>query len=706
MSAAAAKRTVLAAASILALVALSILVPAGGASSERRDSEPPTTPRNVRVAGATQSLVRIAWDPSTDNVGVEGYYVFGDKGKATVDVLDDQGKPILDDDGKPMGDAPGFTVEWLGCGESTEITVIAFDASQNRSGKATVTVSTAACGDLQPPTAPSAFTQVATSTDSVVLAWAASSDNVGVVEYGVNRNLQRVATPTQPTVTLTGLSCGSTYEYAVDAADAAGNRSPLATAYVQTAPCPSPTRHDLALDADGSRCLEHHADGPGAELERVERQRRGHGLRRLPKRDEGGIGDQHERQPERPLLRNVLSVRRARPRRAGRTSAAAQLTVSTAACSTTPPPTTDTISPSTPTGLAASNITQTGLALNWNASSDNVGVTGYDVYRNGARVASVTSTSVNQSALSCGTSYPFAVRALDGAGRTSAAAQLTVSTAACSTTPPPTDTTPPSTPTGLGISSATRTSVSLTWNPSTDNVGVAGYRLYVNGSFNVTTTQPATTVSNLSCGTTYTFAVDALDAEGNNSPQASVTGSTAACADTQAPTAPTNVVASSRTATSIALSWSASSDSVGVAGYGLYRGGVEVGSTSTTTGIFAGLTCNTNYTLAVDAYDAAGNRSAKTTVMVSTTACPDTTPPSDAERARRLERDADEPDADLERVDRQRRRHRLRRLPQRHEDGHRAVADVVDRPASRAGRPTPSASWRSTPPGTRRRPCR
>ena len=157
MSAAAAKRTVLAAASILAIVALSILVPVGGASSARRDSEPPTTPRNLRVAGATQSLVRIAWDPSTDNVGVKGYYVFGDKGKATVDVLDDQGNPILDDDGKPIGDAPGFTVEWLGCGESTEITVITKDASQNGSEKATVTVSTAACGDLQPPTAPSAF---------------------------------------------------------------------------------------------------------------------------------------------------------------------------------------------------------------------------------------------------------------------------------------------------------------------------------------------------------------------------------------------------------------------------------------------------------------------------------------------------------------------------------------------------------------------
>ena len=107
-----------------------------------------------------------------------------------------------------------------------------------------------------------------------------------------------------------------------------------------------------------------------------------------------------------------------------------------------------------------------------------------------------------------------------------------------------------------------------------------------------------------------------------------MTGSTVRVADTQAPTAPTNVVAGSRTATSIASRWSASSDNVGVTGYGLYRGGVQTGTSSSTTGIFSGLTCNTNYTLAVDAYDAAGNHSAKSRVMVATTACPDTTPPS------------------------------------------------------------------------------
>ena len=67
---------------------------------------------------------------------------------------------------------------------------------------------------------------------------------------------------------------------------------------------------------------------------------------------------------------------------------------------------------------------------------------------------------------------------------------------------------------------------------------------------------------------------------------------------------------------------------MGVTGYGLYRGGTRVATTAGTTGIVSGLTCGTNYTLAVDAYDAAGNRPPQAVLMVSTTACPDTQPPS------------------------------------------------------------------------------
>ena len=150
----------------------------------------------------------------------------------------------------------------------------------------------------------------------------------------------------------------------------------------------------------------------------------------------------------------------------------------------------------------------------------------------------------------------------------------------------------------------------------------------MNGSGVADPASPGATVSALACGTAFTFEVDASDAAGNRSTRARITASTAACGDSQPPTAPANVVASSRTATSIALTWSAATDNVGVTGYGLYRAGTLVGSSPTTSGLFTGLSCNTNYTLSVDAYDAAANRSQKTTVLVSTTACVDSTPPS------------------------------------------------------------------------------
>jgi hypothetical protein len=77
----------------------------------------------------------------------------------------------------------------------------------------------------------------------------------------------------------------------------------------------------------------------------------------------------------------------------------------------------------------------------------------------------------------------------------------------------------------------------------------------------------------------------------------------------------------SATATSVAITWSASTDNTAVAGYGLYRGSSSVGSTPGTNYTFSGLACGTSYTLSVDAYDAAGNRSAKGSVNGTTATC-------------------------------------------------------------------------------------
>ena len=79
----------------------------------------------------------------------------------------------------------------------------------------------------------------------------------------------------------------------------------------------------------------------------------------------------------------------------------------------------DTQAPSAPTGLTASNVTSSGLTLSWQAASDNVGVTGYDVYRNGSLIGTANGTSYNVTGLSASTSYQFTVKARDAAGNVS-----------------------------------------------------------------------------------------------------------------------------------------------------------------------------------------------------------------------------------------------------------------------------------------------
>ncbi|NEV94524.1 S8 family serine peptidase [Psychroflexus sp. YR1-1] len=94
----------------------------------------------------------------------------------------------------------------------------------------------------------------------------------------------------------------------------------------------------------------------------------------------------------------------------------------------------DTQAPSTPTAFAASNVTETSVNLSWDASTDNVGVEGYEVIQGSSVLGSTVNTSVKVNGLSAGTTYSFAVKAKDAAGNTSASATLSVTTASSSVT--------------------------------------------------------------------------------------------------------------------------------------------------------------------------------------------------------------------------------------------------------------------------------
>ena len=144
------------------------------------------------------------------------------------------------------------------------------------------------------------------------------------------------------------------------------------------------------------------------------------------------------------------------------------------------------------------------------------------------------------------------------------------------------DTQPPTAPANLASPSQTPTTIALTWSASTDNVGVTGYRIREGTTQVGTSTATSFTVTALAPASTHTYTVVAVDAAGNvSAPSNAVTVTTTSTSvDTTPPTAPANLTSPSHTATTIALSWTASTDTVGVTGYRIREGTTQVGTST------------------------------------------------------------------------------------------------------------------------------
>ncbi len=278
----------------------------------------------------------------------------------------------------------------------------------------------------------------------------------------------------------------------------------------------------------------------------------------------------------------------------------------------------DTVPPTVPTGLTTTGATDASISLSWTASTDNVGVTGYKIFRNGAQVGTSLTPGYTDSGLAASTMYTYTVSAYDAVGNDSAqSAQLIVSTTASP------DTTPPSVPTGLTTTGASDSSVSLSWTASTDNVAVTGYKIFRGGAQVGTSPTASYTDSGLTASTMYSYTVSAYDAANNNSAQsAALVVSTNTTVDTTPPSVPTGLMQTASTSTSISLGWTASTDDVGVTGYTIFRAGTQVGTSATTMYTDTGLTDSTSYSYTVSAYDAAMNNSAPSTALSAmTSAC-------------------------------------------------------------------------------------
>ncbi len=265
--------------------------------------------------------------------------------------------------------------------------------------------------------------------------------------------------------------------------------------------------------------------------------------------------------------------------------------------------------------ISASEPTPFSVALSWTQATDNVGVTSYQVYQDGTKIATLSSSSdqtYTVTGLSASTAYVFSLKAQDAAGNQSEASnQLTITTA-----PPSDDTEAPTTPV-LSLDSQAATTVSLSWTASTDNDQLAFYYLYQN-EVQVATLPPATTthtVTQLAPGN-YAFTLKAVDAAGNQSEQSNPAVITIPAAtepgdstDTEPP-APFELSAAA-SPTSLNLSWNTPRDNQAVTSYIILQNGVAVDTlpATATTYTVQNLDADSTYTFTVVAYDAAGNSS-------------------------------------------------------------------------------------------------
>ncbi len=357
----------------------------------------------------------------------------------------------------------------------------------------------------------------------------------------------------------------------------------------------------------------------------------------------------------------------------------------------------DTNPPSVPTGLTSSNVAATSFDVSWSASTDDTGVTGYNVYLDGSNIGSVSGTSASITGLSSNTGYSVAVSAFDAASNESAqSSPINVTTSAASLSCSSTVSSFPysegfesndgwtqvtgddgnwvrdanGTPSnGTGPGSAVEGSFYMFLEASTngsfgqigpnatailesdcfdlsgESTATFSFQHHMNGTSIGSLTVQAS-VDDLNWTDLWTLAgsqgnqwnaVDVnLDSYAGGSVKLRIVGTTGTSwssdiavddlslsvggsgGDTEAPTIPTGLASSNIAETSFDVTWNASSDNVGVVQYNVYLDGSNLGSVTGTGATITGLTASTTYVVAVEAEDAAGNTSGQASINVTT----------------------------------------------------------------------------------------
>ncbi len=566
-----------------------------GGSTTTPDTSPPTVPQNLSAVVASDTQVDLGWSASTDVGGgsVAGYRVYRDGiqvGAVTT--------------------ATSYSDMGLTANTAYSYSVSAYDnaapANESALSSPPVSMTTLAPPDTSPPTVPQNLSATATGSTSVSLNWNASTDTGGgsVAGYGLYRGGVLVASVTTGTsYTDTGLTANTSYSYTVLAFDDAvpANASAQSSPSVNVTTPPvidtlppgipqnlsatvvSETRVDLSWAAS--------TDNGGGTVAGYKIYRDGAFVIQVTATTYSDTG----LTASTAYSYSVSAVDDATPANESAQSSPVNVT------------TLDTSPPTVPQGLNATAVSETQVNLGWNVSTDNGGgaVAGYRVYRDGTFLTQVAVTSYNDTGLTGNTAYNYTVSAFDNAVPANESAQSSPPVSVTTL-----DTLPPTVPQNLSATAVSETQVDLSWSASTDNGGgsVAGYRVYRDTALVATVTSGGTSYSDtgLTASTAYNYSVSAFDdAVPDNESALSSPPVTVTTLDTSPPTVPLNLTATAVSATQVNLGWSVSTDNGGgtVAGYRVYRGGVQVAQVTANSYSNTGLTANTAYSYTVSAFD-------------------------------------------------------------------------------------------------------
>jgi fibronectin type 3 domain-containing protein len=445
---------------------------------DNHDEEAPTTPAGLQATWGRPSQAALTWSGSTDNGAVTGYRVYRD-GEAIVTL------------GR---NARSHTDVGLTNLATYAYRITALDAAGNES-ELSEPVSLKAGDDTPPSTPPAVFAERA-GTDGATVSWTASSDNAGVDRYRIHRNGSLLTSVDGTTTSLLdeGLDDGFAYSYRVTAVDAAGNASdPGGPASVtipdQTAPTAPVELKAVSTSQSVALTWKPATDNVGVTSYVVYRD---------------GIPLTSMSSPVTSFTDNALVGNSAHQYYVKAFDAA---NIGGPASNTVTRSFADTTAPTAPTGLART-LSGFTVRLTWRASTDNVGVQSYTIYRAGVAVGTSSTLAYTDTTAPLAKTSTYTVRARDAAGNLSAASS-SVSAAV------PADTTVPSRPTGLKVTAGTKQIV-VAWTASTDNVGVKSYYLFrANAKYRLLGKVTSFTDTGLVTGRQYTYKVYALDAAGN-----------------------------------------------------------------------------------------------------------------------------------------------------------------------------------------------